>query len=87
MLQELLTVKELSAKIKIPVSTLRLYCRNNKIPFYEIGKHYRFKADEIEEWLEGHLVKQSAKEFICDPKIQTLQARAGIADIAGIAVC
>jgi len=49
-----LTIKELSAYLKIPTSTLYKLAREGKVPCQKIGRHWRFRKQSIDRWLEHH---------------------------------
>ncbi len=50
---EFLSVSDLSKKLNIPKSTIYDFARKGKIPgVFRIGKHWRFRADMIEQWIE-----------------------------------
>jgi len=51
--QSLLTVDELSEKLKIPKKTLYKWTREKKIPCRKLGKHLRFIESEIDQWLKS----------------------------------
>jgi len=44
-------IKELSAYLKIPKTTLYRLAREGKIPRQKIGRHWRFHKDAIDKWL------------------------------------
>ncbi|OIP92897.1 MAG: DNA-binding protein [Syntrophobacterales bacterium CG_4_8_14_3_um_filter_58_8] len=47
-----LTIQELAAYLKIPKSTLYKLVREGKIPAQKIGRHWRFRKEAIDRWLE-----------------------------------
>jgi len=47
-----LTIEELSVYLKIPKSTLYKLVREGKIPSQKIGRHWRFRKEAIDRWLE-----------------------------------
>jgi excisionase family DNA binding protein len=52
--QELITISELSQKLKVPVSWL--YSRTRErgegtIPLVRVGKYLRFKYEDVTDWL------------------------------------
>jgi len=49
---DVLTIKELSAYLKIPKSTLYKLVREGKVPCQKIGRHWRFRKEAIDRWLE-----------------------------------
>ena len=50
-MDEVLTIKELSAYLKIPKSTLYKLVREGKVPGQKIGRHLRFSKAVIDRWL------------------------------------
>ena len=51
-LGDVLTIEELSAYLKIPKSTLYKLVREGKVPCQKIGRHWRFRKETIDRWLE-----------------------------------
>ena len=49
---EVLTIEELSTYLKIPKSTLYKIVREGKVPCQKIGRHWRFRKEAIDKWLE-----------------------------------
>jgi len=49
---EILTVEDVCQYLRIPRSTLYKLARDKTIPAFRVGKHWRFKKDKIEKWLE-----------------------------------
>ena len=50
---DILTVKELHRYLKIPTPTLYALAQNGRIPAAKIGKHWRFRRTDIDEWLKA----------------------------------
>jgi excisionase family DNA binding protein len=50
----LLTIDELSERIKIPKRTIYSRTSQRTIPFIKLGKHLRFDPVAIDEWLAYH---------------------------------
>ena len=50
---EILTVEELHSYLKIPKPTLYALAQNGRIPAAKIGKHWRFRRSDIDEWLKS----------------------------------
>jgi len=46
------TVVEISDYLKIPRSTIYKLVREGKIPAQKIGRHWRFRKEAIDHWLE-----------------------------------
>ena len=49
----ILTVDEISDYLKIPKSTIYKLVREGKIPAQKIGRHWRFRKEAIDLWLEN----------------------------------
>ena len=49
---DILTIEELSAYLKIPRSTLYKIVREGKIPSQKVGRHWRFRKETIDRWLD-----------------------------------
>lgn len=49
-----LTIEDLSAYLKISKSTLYKLAQKGKIPGQKIGKHWRFRKDIIDQWLANN---------------------------------
>jgi len=47
-----LTIEELSAYLKISRSTLYKLVGEGKIPSQKVGRHWRFRKEAIDRWLE-----------------------------------
>jgi len=54
---EVLTIEELSAYLKIPKSTLYKLVREGKVPCQKVGRHWRFRKEAIDRWLESDTTK------------------------------
>jgi len=58
---DVLTIDELSAYLKIPKSTLYKLVREGKVPCQKIGRHWRFRKEAIDRWLEDLPAETSAQ--------------------------
>lgn len=43
---------EIAKYLRIPITTLYKLCHEGKIPAKKVGKHWRFRKDEIDEWFD-----------------------------------
>lgn len=50
----LLSVREASAWLGIPVFTLYTWAQSGKIPYYKIEKRVLFGKEDIKKWLDQH---------------------------------
>jgi excisionase family DNA binding protein len=55
--QEILTIEELSEYLKIPRSTLYKLCQEGRIPSQKVGRHWRFRKQTIDQWLDEKSLK------------------------------
>jgi len=49
---DILTLDELSAYLRISKSTLYKLVREGKIPSQKIGRHWRFRKETIDKWMD-----------------------------------
>ena len=50
---DVLTIDELSSYLKIPRSTLYKVVREGNIPSQKVGRHWRFRKESIDRWLDN----------------------------------
>ncbi|MBI4343723.1 MAG: helix-turn-helix domain-containing protein [Candidatus Omnitrophica bacterium] len=50
---DILTVRDLQSYLKLPRPTIYAMAQNGRIPAAKIGKHWRFRRAEIDEWLKA----------------------------------
>lgn len=67
---EVLTIDELAAYLKVPKSTLYKLVQEGKVPGQKVGKHWRFLRSSIDDWLGKNSWGESAKQ---PAKKQTLK--------------
>ena len=48
---DILTVDELHEYLKVPKPTLYALAQHGRIPAAKIGKHWRFRKAQIDEWM------------------------------------
>jgi excisionase family DNA binding protein len=49
---DVLTIEELSVYLKIPKSTFYKIVRKGKVPSQKVGRHWRFRKEAINRWLD-----------------------------------
>ncbi len=59
---EVLTITELSSYLKISKSTLYKLVREGKIPSQKVGRHWRFRKEAIDRWLENLFPDSSGRK-------------------------
>ena len=50
---DILTLEELHSYLKIPKPTIYAMAQNGRIPAAKVGKHWRFRRADIDEWLKA----------------------------------
>jgi excisionase family DNA binding protein len=55
--QNLIGIREMAAKISVPVSWLYSRTRTGEIPHLKIGKYVRFDAEKVMLWIEKQNLK------------------------------
>lgn len=53
-LPQILTIEEVSQYLRIPLSSLYKLAQDGKIPCQKIGRHWRFRKETIDRWLDEH---------------------------------
>ena len=56
---DVLTIQELSDYLKISKSTLYKIVREGKVPSQKVGRHWRFRKEAIDRWLEETRAEKS----------------------------
>jgi excisionase family DNA binding protein len=51
--EKLLTIQQVADMFGVPLSTMYKLARERKIPGLKIGKHWRFKEEIIDKYLQG----------------------------------
>ncbi|MBN1461879.1 MAG: helix-turn-helix domain-containing protein [Armatimonadetes bacterium] len=57
-----LTIDELADYLQVPKSTLYKLAQEEKIPGRKVGRHWRFRRDVIDRWLENGGAENPAGE-------------------------
>ena len=59
---QVLTIDELSAYLKIPKSTVYKLAQEGKVPCQKVGRHWRFRKEAIDRWLEESRPNESRQD-------------------------
>jgi excisionase family DNA binding protein len=51
--EQVMTIDELAAYLKVAKSTLYKLAQEGRVPGQKVGKHWRFRKDAIDRWLEN----------------------------------
>ena len=49
---DVMTIDDLAIYLKIPKSTLYKLVREGQIPCQKVGRHWRFRKESINQWLD-----------------------------------
>ena len=47
-----MTIGELAKYLKVSKSTLYKLCQDGKVPGQKVGRHWRFRKETIDRWLD-----------------------------------
>lgn len=56
-LPEILTIQETGQYLRIPLRTMYKLAQEGKVPCQKIGRHWRFRKEALDRWLELNLAK------------------------------
>jgi excisionase family DNA binding protein len=51
-LPDVMTINETSEYLRIPLSTLYKLAQDGRIPCQKVGRHWRFRRQAIDNWLD-----------------------------------
>ncbi len=54
MSDEIMTVKDVAAYLKLNERTVYRMATSAKMPAFKVGSSWRFKREELEKWIEQH---------------------------------
>ncbi len=49
---DIMTIEETSRYLRIPLSSLYRLAQSGKMPCRKVGRHWRFRREAIDRWLE-----------------------------------
>ena len=49
---DVMTIQETSQYLRIPISSLYKLAQSGKIPCQKVGRHWRFRRQAIDRWLD-----------------------------------
>ena len=65
MMTDFLSIRDLSKKLHVPKSTVYLLAQQKKIPgAFKFGRHWRFRRDMIEAWIDEQTKPQVAAQDV-----------------------
>jgi excisionase family DNA binding protein len=57
----LMTLQETAGYLRVTRSTIHRLLKRNQIPAFRIGRHWRFNAEEIDNWCSSGVVSKEPK--------------------------
>lgn len=57
MSEQLLTTEQVADRLQLSVRHLYRLCRERKLPFIRVGHSLRFRAQDVDAWIESKIVK------------------------------
>ena len=48
------SLKEIAEHLQVSQDTVRRYIKNRGMPAHQVGRPYKFKISEIDEWVRTH---------------------------------
>lgn len=58
--EPVMTIDELATYLKVAKSTLYKLAQEGKVPGQKVGKHWRFRKESIDTWLDANSGKRKA---------------------------
>ena len=62
-LPEIMTIMEMSKYLRIPRSSLYKLAQEGKIPCQKVGRHWRFRREAIDRWLEENPLRNNPRQI------------------------
>jgi excisionase family DNA binding protein len=59
---EILTIEEAADYLRVPLSSLYRIAQSGRIPCQKVGRHWRFRRQALERWIEGNAFLQDGKK-------------------------
>jgi len=59
---DVMTFEEVMTYLRIPRSSLYKLAQEGKIPSQKVGRHWRFRREAIDRWLEGIPVRYRSED-------------------------
>ncbi|MEL7591826.1 MAG: helix-turn-helix domain-containing protein [Anaerolineaceae bacterium] len=61
---EFLTAEEVAEYLRLPLSTVYKLVQDKRLPGFKVGKHWRFRKDSIEKWINDQERKNDLTEEV-----------------------
>lgn len=61
---EFLTAEEVAEYLRLPLSTVYKLVQDKRLPGFKVGRHWRFRKDSIEKWINDQERKNDLSEEV-----------------------
>lgn len=61
-LPEIMTIEEVAEYLRIPLSSLYKLAQQGKIPASKVGRHWRFRREFIDRWIDNQVHIEGMKK-------------------------
>ena len=62
------SLEEISNHLAVSKDTIRAWIRKETIPFYKVGRQYKFKVSEVDAWVESGQSAEADKNNTVEEK-------------------
>ncbi len=62
------SLEEISNHLGVSKDTIRAWIRKETIPFYKVGRQYKFKISEVDAWVESGQSAEADKNNTVEEK-------------------
>ncbi|MBI3454972.1 MAG: response regulator [Candidatus Rokubacteria bacterium] len=70
---EILTIRDVAAYLKLPVSTVYRLAERRELPGHKVGRQWRFHKSVLDDWFRQHAATVRAKILVVDDEDVTRQ--------------
>lgn len=62
------SLEEISNHLGVSKDTIRAWIRKETVPFYKVGRQYKFKVSEVDAWVESGQSAEADKNNTVEEK-------------------
>ena len=62
------SLEEISKHLGVSKDTIRIWIKKETIPFYKVGRQYKFKVSEVDAWVESGQSADADKQNTLEDK-------------------
>ena len=59
---DILTIEEAAEYLRVPLSSLYRIAQSGRIPCQKVGRHWRFRRQALERWIDGNSFQEDARK-------------------------